>query len=81
MEVMKEPCGTCPHVSPLTAESQTYYLKWIVEMRSQHFCHMVDNKKLCRGGRDIMLKVMCAMKIIDKPTDAAFNAARKKYER
>jgi hypothetical protein len=33
---------------------------------------------LCRGARDIQLNVMAALKVIDTPTDEAWNAGRVK---
>lgn len=83
MAVMPKPCETCPfggaHRSPLTAESQAYYTEQLVTFQSQHLCHTADNQKICRGGRDIQLKLLCAMEAIDEPTDAAFEKAQRRY--
>jgi hypothetical protein len=44
----------------------------------QHICH-TSSEYACRGGRDIQLKVFCALGIIEEPTDEALNQANNKY--
>jgi hypothetical protein len=82
MQVMKRACATCPfvngHKSGLTLDTINACTLNVATLQSQHLCHTADNKKLCRGGRDIMLRVLTAFRMIDKPTDAAFNAAMRK---
>jgi hypothetical protein len=50
-------------------------------LRSQHLCHTADNKKLCRGARDIMLRVMVALGILSEATDQEFDRVRKRVKR
>ena len=79
MPVQDSPCKTCPFEGEnyLSAESYSGYVEKILNLESQHLCHSANNKKLCRGGRNIMLRVLCSKGWISEPTDAAFNAARK----
>ena len=35
----------------------------------------IKQARICRGSRDIQLKVMCALGIIEEPTDAAWDKA------
>lgn len=77
---MPAPCATCPfsggqhHLRP---EAQAEYVWKVVTYKSQHLCHTADNKKLCRGARTLMLKVMVAQGILTEATDEAFLAKRK----
>lgn len=44
---------------------------------TNHFCHTTD--KICRGGRDFQLKVFCAMRLIEEPTDEALYRANEQF--
>lgn len=76
MPVKTKPCRTCPFAGrtpvELDPEALIEYTRKIVTLQSQHLCHTADNKQICRGGRDIMLRVMVDLKLIDAPTDDAF---------
>jgi hypothetical protein len=77
--VQVSPCATCPFVggrSVLAPESQRHYTQKIVNLESQHLCHTSENQKICRGGRNIMLKVLTVLGAIAEPTDQAFDLAR-----
>lgn len=77
-EVVKSPCSTCPFTTDsLGAEATMPYLKSLVSFQAQHLCHTVQDTKICRGGRDIMLRAMCALNLIEAPTDEAFEKASK----
>lgn len=80
MEVMKTACATCPfegaHPVHLRLDALAEYTESIVTYQSQHLCHTADNKKLCRGGRNLMLRVMHVQGLIDEPTDEAFDRKR-----
>lgn len=80
MPVQNNPCHTCPFEGrePIELEPERYaeYAAKIVNLESQHLCHSARDKKLCRGGRNIMLRVLCMRGLITQPTDAAFEAAR-----
>lgn len=70
-------CATCPfsgaHRPNVGAQAHADFTDSLVNMRSQHLCHTVNNKKICRGGRDLQLKVLVTIGILPEPTDAAFN--------
>lgn len=76
MPVQAHPCITCPFEGEkpiaLTRKEYVNYLNKIVNLESQHFCHSARNQMLCRGGRNILLRVLCAQGFIAEPTDAAF---------
>lgn len=80
MPVQPKPCKTCPFEgAEAMALSQASYVKYvakIVNLESQHLCHSAKNKMLCRGGRNILLRVMCKYGFILEPTDSAFESAR-----
>lgn len=81
MPVQPKPCRTCPFEGAepiaLGKESHAKYAAKIVNLESQHLCHSAKNKMLCRGGRNLLLRVMCGHGLIAEPTDAAFEKARK----
>jgi hypothetical protein len=83
IQVMKVACETCPfegaHPNLLEQDVLLEYTLKIVNLESQHLCHTVDNKKVCRGGRNIMLRVMCAKGLLTQPTDECFDETRAKY--
>lgn len=80
MPVQAKPCKTClfEGESPIDLEPESYarYIAKIINLESQHLCHSANNKMLCRGGRNLMLRVLCLKGLITEPNDAAFNAAR-----
>lgn len=80
--VQKRPCQTCPFAGETPVDLHPDRLleitKNIVECKGQHFCHSVNNKMICKGGRDLQLRVLFAIGLIESPTDEAFNAAMDK---
>lgn len=71
--VMKAPCSTCPFKTTfLGSDAMEQYTTSLVTFQAQHLCHTVDNTMICRGGRDIMLRAMCAMGFIEEATDECF---------
>jgi hypothetical protein len=83
MPVQPTPCKTCPFNgdSPiwLEPEQQGLYVEAIVTLQSQHLCHSAENKKLCRGGRTLLLRSMFAQGLIHAPTDEAFTQASNQF--
>lgn len=81
MPVMKTACAHCPfegsHSSGLLPVAHADYTLSITNYRAQHVCHTSNDKKLCRGGRDLLLKVMRAQGLLDEATDEAFDVKRK----
>lgn len=82
MPVQPTPCRTCPFEGEepidLEPEERAKYIAKIVNLKRQHLCHSANSKMLCRGGRNIMLRVLCGYGLITEPTDSAFEAAIKK---
>lgn len=77
-EVMARTCATCPFVTDsIGPESTARYLDSLVSFKAQHLCHTVNDTKICRGGRDIMLRAMCALGLISEPTDECFERTSK----
>lgn len=71
--VMDRPCSTCPFTTDtLGSEATQPYLENIVTLGSQHVCHSSNDTKICRGGRDLMLRVMATLELIEEPTDESF---------
>lgn len=76
--VQVKPCLTCPFESEKPLElSANSYAKYIENLigNGQHICHSSNLDRLCKGGRNIQLKWLCATGMLNKPTDEAFNKA------
>lgn len=76
--VMPASCKTCPfgpHGDPTVRERVT---ERIVSLSCSQICHhpallgMKENR-LCRGARDLQLRILCVTGMIDAPTDESFN--------
>ncbi|WP_293134867.1 hypothetical protein [Microcoleus sp. bin38.metabat.b11b12b14.051] len=76
--VQQNPCLTCPFAGKkplqLSAKSMEEYIENLLG-QGQHICHSSDNTMICRGGRSIQLRWLCAIRMLDEPTDAAFDRA------
>ena len=74
--VQKDPCRTCPFAGSdpiaLEPESLSGYYQNIVGLQGSHICHSVKQQTICRGGRDITLKVLTVMGLLAEPTDEEF---------
>jgi hypothetical protein len=81
--VQPKSCRTCPFGGSdpikLSVSSYQQYITNLVEGTGQHLCHSAENRVVCRGGREIQLKVLTARGFIPEPTDAAFSEAIEKY--
>lgn len=76
MEVQERPCKTCPFAGEEPVQlSRERYAELVDNLlgNGQQFCHSADNQKICRGGRDIQLRWLCAMGYLEEPTDEMFN--------
>jgi hypothetical protein len=84
MKVMPAMCNTCPfgpNGDPRTAEGVLHDV--ILPMAGSQICHhpTLKGKKethLCRGARDIQLRLLCAYGVLREPTDEAFAEASRK---
>ncbi|MEO9124777.1 MAG: hypothetical protein ABI262_08840 [Microcoleus sp.] len=76
--VQKSPCLTCPFAGKepliLSASSYQKYLENLIG-NGQHICHSSNNTMICRGGREIQLRFLYAIGMLDEPTDKAFDRA------
>jgi hypothetical protein len=77
--VMKSHCATCPFGANGDPELQVRVTYRISKLESSQICHHPALKgkpetHLCRGARDIQLKILCAFGMIEEPTDEAFTA-------
>jgi len=74
--IQREPCRTCPFAGSdpiaLEPESLQGFYKNIVELHGSHICHSARNKTICRGGRDLTLKVLTVKGLLTEPTDKEF---------
>ena len=76
--VMEKPCKTCPFAGENPVQIMPKrYADFIDNLagKGQHLCHGAHNKAICRGGRNIQLRLLCAMGMLNEPTDEAFNQA------
>jgi hypothetical protein len=73
--VQKSPCLTCPFAGqePLILSDFESYIENLMG-NGQHICHSTG-RNICRGGRDIQLQWLCAIGMLQEPTDTAFDRA------
>ena len=82
--VMPAQCSTCPFNADGDPDVRDGVLRRTVNMQASQICHhpALHGKRethLCRGARDIQLRVLTAMGLLSEPTDAAFTATSTKY--
>jgi len=75
--VMPAQCVTCPFNSDGDPQTRDGVVSRIVDMQCSQICHhpTLQGKPethLCRGARDIQLRILTAMGLLSEPTDAAF---------
>ena len=74
--IRKEPCKTCPFAGSdpiaLEPDSLADHYRNVIELQGSHICHSVKQKTICRGGRDLTLKVLTAKGLLREPTDKEF---------
>lgn len=77
--VQNKPCHTCPFEGKkplqLSPQSQARYLQNLILGTGQHICHSSNSDRICRGGRNIQIKVFHSRGLIPEATDEAFNKA------
>jgi len=76
--VQEKPCKTCPFEGENPVQLHPSRYKELIENltgQGQHLCHSIDNKAICRGGRNIQLRFLCAIGILTEATDKAFDQA------
>ena len=76
--VQSQPCPTCPFEGKkplqLSPESYARYTQNLMG-EGQHICHSSNSTRICRGGRNLQLRWLCATGQLSQPTDEAFNKA------
>jgi len=74
--IQKVPCKSCPFVGTesiaLEPKSVQEIYRNVVELHGSHICHSARKTTICRGGRDITLKVLTAKGLLKEPTDLEF---------
>lgn len=74
--VQSKACKSCPFEGEipiqLTPDRYRYFIENLMG-NGQHLCHSQNDKAICRGGRNIQLRILCAMGFLDNPTDEEFN--------
>jgi len=80
-QVMQNPCLTCPFEGrrpvPECLEERQLVIKDAMNLSGQHLCHTANDEKICRGGRNILLKVLFERGWITAATDEAFTRKSK----
>lgn len=82
-------CATCPWRQGSPHASLVESLTESALTEATRICHSTGAKNaindrtgkrpaICRGARDVQLAFFHALRVIDAPTDAAWNKARKK---
>jgi hypothetical protein len=80
---MKAKCATCPFGPKGDRLIERSVTDKMVNFEGSQICHhpVLHDKKethLCRGARDIQLRILAAFGVIDDATDEAFNAKGRK---
>jgi hypothetical protein len=83
--VMKEMCATCPFRPGSPYADLAEGLAMSAATSASRICHSTGSNaikhrtgrpsRLCRGARDIQLKIFHALGVIDAPTDEAWAVA------
>ena len=78
-KINKTACKTCPFAGTepliLSEEASKEILSYVIA-GTNHLCHSDDtNQTVCRGGRDIFLRMAALRGDIEVPTDAALEKA------
>lgn len=80
-KVMDEPCLTCPFEGkfpvPKNSDERKSVFEDAVNLKGQHLCHTSKDEKICRGGRNLLLKVLFEKGWIEEPNDEAFTKKSK----
>ena len=75
--VQQSPCYSCPFAGEkpleISSENMNGYLNNLFG-HGQHICHSTQ-QHICRGGRDLQLRWLCAIGLLDESTDEAFDRA------
>ena len=76
--VQQNPCLTCPFAGKkplqISAKNMEEYMTNLLG-QGQHICHSSHGTMICRGGRDIQLRWLCLIGMLDETTDEAFDQA------
>ncbi|NES66178.1 MAG: hypothetical protein F6K24_13400 [Okeania sp. SIO2D1] len=80
-KVNKQPCRSCPFAgeTPLqiSPEAREEIVNYVCNGKN-HLCHSDEtNQTVCRGGRDIFLRIAVCKGLIEAPTDKALEKAMK----
>lgn len=79
--ICRRACGTCPFSAggiELTPEKMRQIAVYLSRGKN-HYCHSDrTNRTICRGGRDLQLRLWTSQRIIAEPTDEALAAAMRK---
>ena len=74
--IQKTPCKTCPFAASnpiaLEPESLANHYQNIVQLQGSHVCHSARETTICRGGRNLTLKVLTVMGLLKEPNDKEF---------
>src|SRR5262245_46371138 len=85
LPVRKSMCGTCPFRPGSPYAYLAADLGRSAVQEASRICHSTGRSAimrtrlkphLCRGARDLQLKAMTALKVIEEPTDEAWNKKR-----
>lgn len=79
--INKQPCRTCPFAGDeplqLSPDNRKRIVAYIIQGEN-HLCHSDrSNQTVCRGGRDIFLRMAAHKGVIKTPTDKALEQAMK----
>ena len=86
-DVMSKQCTTCPWKSDrdrleLTAEEMAMLTKMVLSEANIRCHHAAFSgkaeTKICRGARNLQLKVFHSLGVLDEPTDACWSATLSK---
>ena len=83
MSAQINPCKTCPFAGSQPINLSTQRVEQLytdaLTFKGSHLCHSADNALLCRGGKDLQIKMSFIFGYIESCTDKAFQAELEKH--
>jgi hypothetical protein len=82
MKPMLKSCKTCPFGKHGSTDVRDSVTARLMNLGPSQICHhpRISGKKethLCRGGRDVQLKVLFQLGLLEHPTDSCFSEKSK----
>lgn len=85
LKVCSKPCDSCPFEGKKPVRLLPHRLdeiyRNIVNLQGQHYCHSSDNKLICRGARNLQVKILYIIGIIPELSNESFEETMQQHLR